>query len=87
MRQLLLITLGALLLGAAATISDYNGTSKASHIKDKLVEMAYLNENIAGTAMASSFASFETAAGNFQPDVLMANGTVYMCFACCDTKD
>jgi 4-hydroxybutyryl-CoA dehydratase/vinylacetyl-CoA-Delta-isomerase len=65
--------LGDVLIGAAATISDYNGTAKASHVRDKLVEMAYLNENIAGTALAASYQSFETAAGNYQPDVLMAN--------------
>ena len=65
--------LGDVLLGAAATISDYNGTAKASHVKDKLVEMAYLNENIAGTALAASFKSTRMAAGNYMPDVLMAN--------------
>lgn len=62
-----------MLIGAAAVISDYNGTAKASHIKDKLVEMAYLNENIAGTAMAASFQSNEMPAGNYQPNVLSEN--------------
>eukprot|EP00442_Polarella_glacialis_P002583 CAMPEP_0115059558 /NCGR_PEP_ID=MMETSP0227-20121206/6986_1 /TAXON_ID=89957 /ORGANISM="Polarella glacialis, Strain CCMP 1383" /LENGTH=557 /DNA_ID=CAMNT_0002444697 /DNA_START=1 /DNA_END=1673 /DNA_ORIENTATION=+ len=47
--------LGDVMLGAAATVSDYNGTSKASHIKDKLVEIAFLNETIAGTALAASY--------------------------------
>lgn len=59
-----------MLIGAAAVISDYNGTAKASHIKDKLVEMAYLNENIAGTAMAASYQSNQMPAGNYQPNVL-----------------
>eukprot|EP00928_Gymnodinium_smaydae_P050160 TRINITY_DN3375_c0_g2_i1.p1 TRINITY_DN3375_c0_g2~~TRINITY_DN3375_c0_g2_i1.p1 ORF type:complete len:598 (-),score=126.01 TRINITY_DN3375_c0_g2_i1:70-1812(-) len=65
--------LGDVLLGAAATVSDYNGTAKASHVKDKLVQIAYLNENIAGTAMAASYGGHRTKAGNYQPDVLMAN--------------
>lgn len=65
--------LGDVLLGAAATVSDYNGTSKVSHVKDKLVEIAYLNENIAGTALAASYGAGPTASGNFLPDVLMAN--------------
>lgn len=65
--------LGDVLLGAAATVSDYNGTSKASHVKDKLVEIAYLNENIAGTAMAASYTGKPTPSGNYLPDVLMAN--------------
>mmetsp|Transcript_59919 Transcript_59919/g.140165 ORF Transcript_59919/g.140165 Transcript_59919/m.140165 type:complete len:559 (-) Transcript_59919:29-1705(-) len=65
--------LGDVMLGAAATVADYNGVAKASHIKDKLVEIAYLNENIAGTAMASSYGGKATPSGNFLPDVMMAN--------------
>jgi len=65
--------LGDVIIGAAATVSDYNGMSKASHVKDKLVEMAYLNENIAGTAYCASVQSKATASGNFMPNVLMAN--------------
>jgi len=65
--------LSDIMLGAAATISDYNGTSKAAHIKDKLVEIAYLAENIAGTAMAASYGGQPTKSGNYLPDILMAN--------------
>lgn len=65
--------LGDVMLGAAATIADYNGAAKASHVKDKLVEIAYLNENIAGTALAASYGGQATPSGNFLPDVLMAN--------------
>mmetsp|Transcript_25394 Transcript_25394/g.47942 ORF Transcript_25394/g.47942 Transcript_25394/m.47942 type:complete len:577 (-) Transcript_25394:266-1996(-) len=65
--------LGDVIIGAAATVAEYNGAAKASHVKDKLVEMAFLNETIAGTSLSASFQSSQTAAGNFQPDVLMAN--------------
>jgi 4-hydroxybutyryl-CoA dehydratase/vinylacetyl-CoA-Delta-isomerase len=65
--------LGDVLLGAAATVSEYHGTQKASHVKDKLVEIAYLNENIAGTALAASYSGQPTRSGNYLPDVLMAN--------------
>lgn len=65
--------LGDVMLGAAATISEYNGAAKASHVKDKLVEIAYLNENIAGTALAASYGGKAMPAGNYLPDVLMAN--------------
>lgn len=64
---------GCCTLGDAFGWLSDNGTSKASHIKDKLVEMAYLNENIAGTALAASYQSNKMPAGNFQPNVLMAN--------------
>ena len=38
--------------------------------QDKLVEIAYLNENIAGTAMASSYGGQATPSGNFLADVM-----------------
>ena len=45
------------LIGAAASIADYNGIPNVSHIKDKLVEMTHLNESIYGTGIASSYQS------------------------------
>ena len=37
---------GDVLIGAAALAADYNGASKASHIKDKIIEMQHLNETM-----------------------------------------
>lgn len=65
--------LGDVLIGAAALIADYNGVANASHIKDKLIEMAHLNETIYGAGIAASHESQPTAAGNYQPDDLLAN--------------
>ncbi len=65
--------LGDVLIGAAASISEYNGIANASHIKDKLVEMTHLNETIFGTGVASSFQSYKTKAGNYQNDDMLAN--------------
>jgi 4-hydroxybutyryl-CoA dehydratase / vinylacetyl-CoA-Delta-isomerase len=64
---------GDALIGAAATLADYHGVAKASHVRDKLVEMAHLNETIYGTGMASSHASRETSSGNFLCDETLAN--------------
>jgi len=64
---------GDVLIGAAATIADYNGVAKASHIRDKLVEMTHLNETIYGAGIAASHESTKTAAGNYQPDDMLAN--------------
>lgn len=50
-----------------------NGVAKASHIKDKLVEMTHLNETIWGMGYAASKASKPTPAGNYEPDALLAN--------------
>ena len=37
------VGVGDVLIGAAAVIADYNGCPKASHVKDKLIEMMHLN--------------------------------------------
>jgi 4-hydroxybutyryl-CoA dehydratase/vinylacetyl-CoA-Delta-isomerase len=65
--------LGDVMIGAAATIADYNGASKASHVRDKLVEMAHLNETIYGAGIAASHESKQTKAGNYQCDDMLAN--------------
>ncbi|MBK7975883.1 MAG: 4-hydroxybutyryl-CoA dehydratase [Deltaproteobacteria bacterium] len=64
---------GDVLIGAAAAIADMNGVAKASHVRDKLVEMTHLNETIYGAGIASSHESRRTAAGNYQNDDLLAN--------------
>jgi 4-hydroxybutyryl-CoA dehydratase / vinylacetyl-CoA-Delta-isomerase len=64
---------GDVLIGAAAAIADYNGAAKASHVRDKLVEMTHLNETIYGAGIAASYESRPTRAGNYQNDELLAN--------------
>jgi len=64
---------GDVLIGAAALIADYNGVPGASHIRDKIAEMAHLNETIYATGIAASHESHETSAGNWEPDVILAN--------------
>ena len=64
---------GDVLIGAAATIAEYNGVEEASHIKDKLVEMNKLNETIYATGIASSLQGSNTKSGNFINDDLLAN--------------
>ena len=64
---------GDVLIGAAALAADYNGVPKASHIKDKLIEMTHLNENIYATALACSYEGFETPSGAYLIDLLLAN--------------
>jgi 4-hydroxybutyryl-CoA dehydratase/vinylacetyl-CoA-Delta-isomerase len=54
-------------------IGDYQGTSNASHIKDKLVEMCHLNETLYGCGIACSAEGRKTAAGNYLIDQLLAN--------------
>lgn len=64
---------GDVLIGAAATIADFNGVEKASHIKDKLVQMTHLNETIYSTGIASSHQARPTRSGCYLNDDMIAN--------------
>jgi len=65
--------LGDVLIGAAASIAEYNGIPKASHIKNKLVEMTHLNETIYGTGIAASYQGYATKSGAYICDEMLAN--------------
>ncbi len=65
--------LGDVIIGAAATIADYNGAEKASHIKDKLVEMTHLNETIYSSGIASSYEAKKLPSGIYKNDEMLAN--------------
>ena len=64
--------LGDVLIGAAATIADYNGVSKVSHIKDKLVEMTHLNETMFAAGIASSYQGHRLKSGVYLNDDMLA---------------
>jgi len=64
---------GDVLIGATALAADYNGTSKVSHIKDKLIEMTHLNETLYACGIACSAEGHKTEAGNYIIDLLLAN--------------
>ena len=64
---------GDVLIGAAASIAEMNGVPKASHIKDKLVEMTHLNETIYATGIAASYQGFKMKSGCYMCDPMLAN--------------
>lgn len=64
---------GDVLIGAAAQAAEMNGVDRASHIKDKLVEMTHLNETIYGTGIAASYQGYATASGAYICDEMLAN--------------
>lgn len=64
---------GDVLIGAAATIAEYNGVQEASHIRDKLVEMNHLNENLYACGVACSAEGCKTASGTYLVNILLAN--------------
>ena len=69
--------LSDILVGACGVVSEYQGTGKASHIKDKLAEMMHLAETIYCCSVACSAMGHKMKAGNYEPDTLLANATKY----------
>ncbi|MEY8001364.1 4-hydroxyphenylacetate 3-hydroxylase family protein [Clostridium sp. Mt-5] len=67
------VGVGDVLIGAAALAAEYNGAARASHIKDKLIEMMHLNETLYACGIACSAEGYPTKAGNYQIDLLLAN--------------
>lgn len=67
------VGVGDVLIGAAALAADYNGAAKASHVKDKLIEMTHLNETLYACGIACSAEGNKTESGNYIIDLLLAN--------------
>jgi 4-hydroxybutyryl-CoA dehydratase/vinylacetyl-CoA-Delta-isomerase len=64
-----------ILIGACALATEYQGSSKASHVKEKLAEMTHLAETIYAGSVACSAMGSKTKSGAFYPDPLLANCT------------
>jgi 4-hydroxybutyryl-CoA dehydratase/vinylacetyl-CoA-Delta-isomerase len=64
---------GDVLIGAAQAISKIQGTEKASHVKDKLVEMTHYNETIYACGVACSAEGKPTLSGTYLIDLMLAN--------------
>jgi 4-hydroxybutyryl-CoA dehydratase/vinylacetyl-CoA-Delta-isomerase len=65
--------IGDVLIGATASIADHNGVRRAAHIRDKIGEMLHLTETIHACGLACSYEGWQTSAGNYQPNTLLAN--------------
>jgi len=64
---------GDVLIGAVVTIAEYNGVARASHIRDKLVEMNHLNETIYACGIACSVEGYKTPSGTYLVNILLSN--------------
>ncbi|MFI3226130.1 MAG: 4-hydroxyphenylacetate 3-hydroxylase family protein [Clostridia bacterium] len=67
------VGVGDVLIGATALAAEYNGADKASHVKDKIIEMTHLNETLYSCGIACSCEGTKTEAGNYLIDMLLAN--------------
>ena len=67
------------IIGAAATMAEYNGVPNASHIKDKLIEMINLSETMYNCSIACSCEGCKTSAGSYYVNTLLANTVKLNC--------
>jgi 4-hydroxybutyryl-CoA dehydratase/vinylacetyl-CoA-Delta-isomerase len=67
------VGVGDVLIGATQTIAEYNGTEKASHVKDKIIEMNQLNETLYCGCIASASEGHPEPSGTYYVDTLLAN--------------
>ena len=67
------VGVGDVLIGAAQTVAEYNGAAKASHVKDKIVEMNHLNETLFCGCIACAAEGHPEPSGTYLVDVLLAN--------------
>jgi len=67
------VGVGDVLIGATQTIAEYNGVEKASHVKDKIVEMNHLNETLFCGCIACAAEGHKEPSGTYLVDVLLAN--------------
>jgi 4-hydroxybutyryl-CoA dehydratase/vinylacetyl-CoA-Delta-isomerase len=67
------VGVGDVLIGATQTIAEYNGAAKASHIKDKIIEMNQLNETLYCGCIACASEGHQEPSGTYCVDTLLAN--------------
>lgn len=66
-----------LLTGAAALVAEYNGITKAAHVREKLTEMMILTETVWGLALAGALTGKPTSSGQYLPDNVLINAGKY----------
>ena len=64
---------GDVLIGATQTAAEYNGAARASHIKDKIIEMNHLNETLFCGSVACACEGHPEPSGTYLVNTLLAN--------------
>jgi 4-hydroxybutyryl-CoA dehydratase/vinylacetyl-CoA-Delta-isomerase len=67
------VGVGDVLIGAAQTVAEYNNVAKASHIKDKIIEMNHLNETLYCGCIACASEGQKEPSGTYAVNSLLAN--------------
>lgn len=61
--------------GAAVTMMDYNGTGRATHLKQKVIDMIHRAETLYGCSLAASYEGSEQPSGTYFIDTVLANAS------------
>jgi 4-hydroxybutyryl-CoA dehydratase/vinylacetyl-CoA-Delta-isomerase len=67
------VGVGDVLIGATQTAAEFNGVAKASHVRDKIIEMNHLNETLYCGCIACAAEGHREASGTYMVDTLLAN--------------
>jgi 4-hydroxybutyryl-CoA dehydratase/vinylacetyl-CoA-Delta-isomerase len=67
------VGVGDVLIGAAQIAAEYNGVEKASHVKDKIIEMNHLNESLYCGCIACASEGHREPSGTYCVDILLSN--------------
>ncbi len=67
------VGVGDVLIGAAQTVAEFNGIEKASHVKDKIIEMNHLNETLFCGSIACASEGYRETSGTYCVNTLLAN--------------
>jgi len=67
------VGVGDVLIGASQLVAEYNGVERASHIRDKIVEMNHLNETLYCGCLACATEGHREPSGTYAVDTLLAN--------------
>ena len=63
------------MIGAALTLMDYNGTAKAGHHKQKVIDMIHRAETLYACCLAASYEGRKQPSGTFYIDTVLANAS------------
>lgn len=61
--------------GAALTMMDYNGTARAGHLKQKVIDMIHRAETLYGCSLAASYEGHKEPSGTYFIDPVLANAS------------
>ncbi len=67
------VGVGDVLIGAAQAVAECNGTHRAAHIRDKIVEMNHLNETLFSGSLSCAAAGHQEPSGTYYVNPLLAN--------------